>query len=337
MAFFPLRASLPAIGLGLSALSLFALAPEAARAAPPEGKIEPKSTARSEADRGYALFESGQFVEATLAFRLAEVLFHAPTLVFAIARSESKLGHLLEARALFKQVIAEKLSPGAPPEYRGAQESSVSELAAVEARIPHLWITVHGAAGRAYAVDVDDAEIDPGKLLKPFEIDPGPHRITVRPDRGASEKRSVTLADGASEAMVIELPPPAADAPLNIPPPPPKAASKPRDLLAPALIGVGAGALGLGVGAALGVVTLSKTSAIRKHCVDDLCPREQESAAESARTTATISTVAFVAGGVLAAAGVTLLVLRPKAQRPSPSPSIGLSIGPGALFARGAF
>jgi hypothetical protein len=341
MAFFSPHAFTSARWLGISALALIASSSSAALAAPPAappaGKVEPKAAARSQADRGYELFEAGNYVEAAQAFRLAEVIFHAPTLVFAIGRAESKAGHLLEARELFQRVIAEKIAASAPPEYVGAQESARGELAAVEARIPHVTITVSGAAGRAIVVSLDDAVVARAALEQPIEIDPGPHRVAVDVDGAPAEKRAVTVAEGAHEAVSIDLAPAtkagggAKAAPVVAP--------KRRDLLVPAVISLGVGAAGIGVGAALGAITLSKTSAIRAHCAGDVCPRDQQSAADSARTTATISTVAFVVGGAFAATGVTLLVLRPKPQRSStsPSPSIGVTIGPGSVVAQGAF
>jgi hypothetical protein len=331
MAFSSRHASTSARWLGIPALALILSTSSAALAGAPAGKVEPRAAARSQADRGYELFEAGNYVEAAQAFRLAEVIFHAPTLVFAIGRAESKAGHLLEARASFQRVIAEKIAPSAPPEYLGAQESARAELALVEARIPHLTITVSGAAGRAVVVRLDDAVVARAALEQPIEIDPGAHRVAVDVDGGPVEKRAVTVAEGAREAVSVELPPPAsknARAPVAS-----LVASKRRDLLVPAVISLGVGAAGIGVGAALGAITLSKTSAIRAHCAGDVCPRDQQSAADGARTTATISTVAFIAGGVFAATGVTLLVLRPKAQKPS----IGLSIGPGSVLAQGAF
>ena len=331
MAFFSRREPTSARWLGISALALIGSTSSAALAAPPAGKVEPKAAARSQADRGYELFEAGDYVEAAQAFRLAEVIFHAPTLVFAIGRAESKAGHLLEARELFKRVIAEKIAASAPPEYLGAQESARGELAAVEARIAHVTITVSGAAGRAIVVSLDDAVVARAALEQPIEIDPGPHRVAVDVGGAPAEKRAITAAEGAHEAVSIDLAPApktsggAKSAPVVAP--------KRRDLLVPAVISLGVGAAGIGVGAALGAVTLSKTSAIRAHCADDVCPRDQQSAADSARATATISTVAFVVGGAFAATGVTLLVLRPKAL----TPSIGLAIGPGFVVAQGAF
>lgn len=333
MAFASRHAPTFARWLGLSALALVASASTAALADPPAGKIEPKSTARSQADRGYELFEAGEYVEAAQAFRLAEVIFHAPTLVFAIGRAESKAGHLLEARELFKRVIAEKLAPSAPREYLGAQESARAELDAIEARIGHVVITVHGASGRSFAVRLDNADVARSALDQPIDVDPGSHRIVVAPDVGAAETRTVTVAEGARKAVAIELALAGAETKAVVADPAPIATAPRPDLLAPALVSLGAGVAGLGVGAVFGGLTLAKTSAIRAHCVGDVCPSDQESAAKGARTMATISTVGFVVGGVLAATGVTLLVLRPRPK----APSVGIAIGPGSVLAQGAF
>lgn len=341
MAFFSRHAFTSARRLGISALALIASTSSASLAAPPTGKVEPKAAARSQADHGYELFEAGDYVEAAQAFRLAEAIFHAPTLVFAIGRAEFKAGHLLEARELFKRVIAEKIAASAPPEYLGAQESARGELATVEARIPHLTITVTGAAGRAIVVRLDDAVVARAALEQPIELDPGPHRVAVVVDSAPAASRAVTVAEGAREAVSIDLAP--ATTAIAFAPAAPIGAPKRRDLLMPAVISLGVGAAGIGVGAALGAITLSKTSAIRARCAGDVCPRDQQSAADSARTTATISTVAFVVGGAFAATGVTLLVLRPRAEKASPSASgsasaaIGLAIGPGSVLAQGAF
>ena len=331
MAFVSRHASPFARWLGLSALALIVGAPTVALAAPPPGKIEAKATARSQADLGYELFEAGHYVEAAQAFRLAEGIFHAPTLVFAIGRAESKTGHLLEARELFRRVIAEKIVPNAPREFLGAQEAARSELAAVEARIPHVVITVNGAAGRSFGVRLDDVDVERSTLGQPIDVDPGAHRVVMTPDVGAEEKRTVTLVEGAREAVTIDL----AAAPTKgvVAARAPVAAAPRRDLLVPALASLGVGAVGIGVGAALGGITLAKTSAIRAHCEGDVCPRDQQSAANGARTTATISTVGLIVGGAFAATGVTLLALRPKPQKPS----IGLAIGPGSFVAQGTF
>ncbi len=94
MRLYPLAPPLLALGLLVAALPCAALPPE------------PKAAARVLADQGYELYEAGKFDEAIDAFRRADQLFHAPTLVFAMAKASARAGKLLEARALFQKVMA---------------------------------------------------------------------------------------------------------------------------------------------------------------------------------------------------------------------------------------
>jgi hypothetical protein len=67
---------------------------------------------------------------------------------------------------------------------------------------------------------------------------------------------------------------------------------------------------GVGVGIGFGLHAKSKADLSHELCDGNLCfsPRGVE-AANDASKAATISTVAFIAGGVLTAAGVTMLII----------------------------
>jgi hypothetical protein len=54
---------------------------------------------------------------------------------------------------------------------------------------------------------------------------------------------------------------------------------------------------------------------------------------DTATTDATISTIGFIAGGVLAAGGLTLFFVAPKGN----APSVGLQPTPGGLLVSGRF
>jgi hypothetical protein len=117
-------------------------------------------------------------------------------------------------------------------------------------------------------------------------------------------------------------------------PTPPK-----RGSVVPAVISFAVGAIGIGVGAALGVETLNRASAIKAKCVGVHCPPTQEAAASSAKTLGTISTVGFAVGGAGVVLGTTLLIVRAN-SKPKPSAataSFNLVLGPGTLGATGAF
>jgi hypothetical protein len=74
----------------------------------------------------------------------------------------------------------------------------------------------------------------------------------------------------------------------------------------------GVGVIGIGVGVAFGLIAMSK-----KNEVDELCPDESKCTTEGidindeAKTAGTVSTVAFIAGGVLLVGGIVLWLVAP--------------------------
>jgi hypothetical protein len=67
---------------------------------------------------------------------------------------------------------------------------------------------------------------------------------------------------------------------------------------------------------------------------DRICPRTFESELSSYRTLRVVSTAGFIAGGVLAATGVTLLLTAPR--KPS-KPAVGLWLSPSTAGITGDF
>jgi hypothetical protein len=99
---------------------------------------------------------------------------------------------------------------------------------------------------------------------------------------------------------------------------------------------MGAGAVGLGIGAAFGLIAMSKLNQSNSGpCnAQDQCSGDGLSLRQSAGSAATVSTIAFVAGGVAAAAGIVLYVTAPHAATSTavvvaPAPGAG---GAGALL-----
>lgn len=102
----------------------------------------------------------------------------------------------------------------------------------------------------------------------------------------------------------------------------------------------GVGLLALGGGAVAGLLAKSNESKAKEGCSGKICPSSGASQRDSARSLATTANVLFIAGGVLAATGVTLVVLdgsetKKEAARLELTPGFGP--GGGALFARGSF
>lgn len=136
----------------------------------------------------------------------------------------------------------------------------------------------------------------------------------------------------AALPAAVEPPREAAAAPPPSPPPP-SAGSR-----LPGFITIGVGAVGLGIGAVTGALSLSRVSDLEARCGGYHCRPADEADVRSAKTLGNISTAAFVVGGVAAAAGALLLVIRPGGAQAPSAPSAkapaaalsAISVGVGA-------
>ena len=80
------------------------------------------------------------------------------------------------------------------------------------------------------------------------------------------------------------------------------------------------GAGGIGVGAVFGSIALADHATITSVCPNNVCPSDSATtrvagAREESQTFADVSTVLFIAGAVLAGAGVVLVLTTPRLAR----------------------
>ncbi len=281
-------------------------------AAPPD-EAQRKNTARGLADYANQLASSGNYEGAITAFKQADQIYHAPTLVFALAKVNAKARHLLAARDGFKQIVDEALPPDAPEEFRAAQRSAKQEMAAVITSIPTLEVRVRGTSpAGGVQIAVDDRAVGPGE---PTDVDPGKHVVKIT-GAGDPRVRAVDLAEKAHEVVEVDLDQASSSAPSIVP--------------GAALLGVAG--LGLVIGTVAGAVTLHQAASIKSGCSNGTCPASDMSKVSSANGVAAVSTTGFVIAGASAIVGTVLLVRATQAR-----PSVSASFGPGTLFLRGVF
>lgn len=330
------RALRAALALGALAAAQAAAAPAAAQAAPepasPRGSragpapSSTKAVARALANRGYALFKKGKYEEALEAFTRAEEQFHASTILIMIARTHDKLGHLVEAEEIYRRVAEEELPAYAPREFFEAQKTARAELDALTPRVPALRIAVRGPRPGDARVTVDDVEVDPAT---PRLVNPGEHTVIANDGVRPAVTRSLRVAEGQKEEVVLQLGP----LPLSLAPAP----APPRGSVVPGAVVLGLGVVGIGVGSVTGAMALSKAGPLADACPDRVCTRDKEPEYNAARTLQTVSIISFAAGGAALAAGITLLVLRPGGSSPQPAEAPQLSLGPRWVSVRGRF
>lgn len=105
--------------------------------------------------------------------------------------------------------------------------------------------------------------------------------------------------------------------------------------------GLGAGVLAAGAGIVTGVLAKSNENQAKENCVNDACPESDLSKKNSAQSLATVTNVLFITGGVLAAAGVSLVIVgKPSKKRESThllQVSPGVAAGGASLFLSGTY
>jgi hypothetical protein len=346
-----LRPSLALLGSAL----LFAAVAAAEEPALPVDDAS-RVAARTLGETGIELFRKGDYEGALIRFDRAEALVRMPTLGVRAARCLEKLGRLVEASERYLSTTALTIDPGLPPAYqdaqRKAQEEAAAERAALLPRIPTLVITTGG--------DVTDSVTLDGRLLPAAAlgvkrpVDPGKHVIVAR--RGSREAtREVTLAEGGSAEVEIELPPPdgnglnttasSSAAPAGSASVGPRAGetSRPGAALRPlgwASVAVGAVAAGLGLGA-LGVA-LSKQGDLDRLCPGGTCETGSLGASgkrdyDTYHTARTLALVGIISGVALAGGGTVLLVVTSGAPRQGSGGTVSLRASLGGLTVSGQF
>ena len=186
------------------------------------------------------------------------------------------------------------------------------EVARVDKIVPKLTVKAAGALPADASIRVDDTTLGPASLGVPLPVEPGAHTVAA----SASGKKPwsttvTTAADGATTPVDV---PPLEDAPTLAPTSTttPTSTSAPTPATEPVspwpTVGIVTGATGLaGIagGAVLGFLAMGKRNDAA--CPNNTCPDQAHAATlGDAKTAADWSTGLFVAGGVLAAEGVTV-------------------------------
>jgi hypothetical protein len=266
-----------------------------------------------------SLFARGKWEEAHDRFKEADDLAHSPVFVLYMARSRRNAGKLIEAATIYERVLAEKLPADAPKPFRAALTDASAELTELRAKTPTVRAQIVGDQPADLEVRVDGQPL-PINSVK--EMDPGTHTFVAR-GSGRTVERKLTLASGDRDVVVAfdfnEIP--AKDEP-----------SASEGSWIPGIITLSVGGVGLGIGAVTGAIAAVKASDIKENCVDNHCLTTDAEALSETRTLATVSTVGFIAGGAVAAAGIVLLIVRPGGTE-----STSVSIGPKGIQWSGTF
>lgn len=318
----PMKACCPILAVLLGALAF----PAVAHAEDPR-----KAQADAIFDEGVKLHNADREADALERFKKAYALYPAPNTLMAQARAEHLLGRPLEAIRHYREALK---NPLLHPKNGDLARQYIAELEPRTARV-----SVTGPSGAKFSIFGDTLRLP---LDAPLDVEPG--TFLVHADLDGKVLQGMILAV-PGKLVVLELkpkddaPPPTTTSPPTAEPPPaaPSATST-RLLVSGAFLAGGLAALGVGVG--FGVASASSTSGAKdlRSATPGLCASPggacdvYKSKADDADREATLSTIGYIAAGVLGATAISVFVFWPSGssgQEPSRSARIAPSVGPG--------
>jgi hypothetical protein len=164
---------------------------------------EDKATARSLADEGQRAFDARDYPRALDLFRRARALVPAPTLTLAVARTEAAVGQLVEAQEAYRRVVVDGPGEHPPPAFKRAVDDAVTELAALEPRVPYVVIEVHGPPGAR--VTLDGVDLPRASLGVRRAVNPGSHVARAMADGFSTSVRPFEVAEGAADRIALTM------------------------------------------------------------------------------------------------------------------------------------
>jgi hypothetical protein len=213
----------------------------------------------------------------------------------------------------------------------------------LQPRLPQLRFSfgpgVRGLEG--LVVRSDGAPLAAAMLDAAMPIDPGPHVLEVEAPGKIAKRIEITSVEGD----VLDVPVASLDDVDRAPPVAVDATAPSEGLGSVTVVGLvtgGVGLVGLGLGTAFGFVALGDASRLEEQpgydAASSSCLPESFAACrdafDGAKAAGTISTVMFVAGGVLTAAGLTMVLVGSSSSEAGAFLQVQPTVGGAAVVGR---
>ena len=262
-----------------------------------------RETARNLMDVGRAKYEAKDYASALEAFSAADKIMGVSSTGLWVGKTLVELGRLVEAR---DKLIAVTQLPVASSEsdiLTEAREEAGALQQGVAERIPTLEIELQGLQpGDQRKVWIDGRELAPELVELPVKVDPGKHLVVGTSPGYVDQRQKIEVGEGEKLKVVLVL-----ERGAN----PTEEETDDGGAGVHPLVWIGFGTAGAGilVGAITGGLSLSAAADAKDGCVEQRCPVENQSDADSSTALAHVSTIGFVVAGVGAGLGVVGLFL----------------------------
>jgi hypothetical protein len=295
------------------AASLFAGVPSAAHGEPTAAD---KETARSLLTEGDRKRDANDLRGALDDYQAADAIMGVATTGIEVARTEERLGMLVEARDIALRIARLPVSSTEPRAFRQARAAAERLAAELALRIPSIRVAVRGAPAERVTLQFDGAAIPKAAAAMPRKVDPGEHVVVAYADGYERATAELSVEERETRDVELSLAPSKEgprEPPRSVAPPPPAApdrepANSPTSPFV--YIGGSVAAAGLAVGTIAGIAELGQKSKAQTTCSrwGDI---ECAAAYDSAHDLATISNLSLGIGALGAAVAIFALVRQP--------------------------
>jgi hypothetical protein len=314
-----------------------------ALAAPRAAHASDQATAQALFDQGRKLMAEERWAEACPKLEESQRLDPAGGTLLHLALCREHEGLVATAWALYQDALAQAKHDSRKDRAKIAQE----RIDALGPRLPRIRVKVAVGNRRAEGFTLlrDASVVGEAQWGELLPVDPGPHVLAAKARGRRPWTARVDVAPNARE-VVVEVPElereldtePAA----GLPPRPARLdeAARGDGQRTAGLVLSGAGAVGIIVGSAFGLVSLSKNSEADKECAPPdfrLCSAKGVEAGSSAESAGNVSTVAFVAGGLFLTGGLVLYLTAPSGRSTSLAVAPSVSAGGASCGLTGRF
>ena len=164
-----------------------------------------KAAARDLAIAGIKLHNQGEHKKALEKLQRAQRLFDAPTHLLFIARSQVKLGLLVEGSETYRELNRSQLGSDPPAAFVNAVNAGKKELPAVLPRIPKLTVEVEPSDVEGLEVFLDNQPISSAAIGVARPTNPGKHVVRVTAPGYKRQQKELKLDEGKTTSLKFTL------------------------------------------------------------------------------------------------------------------------------------
>jgi hypothetical protein len=259
--------------------------------------------------------------------------------MLALATCHEQQGKLASAWSEYAEAASRSQREGRTDRVTVAKERQLT----LEPRLSTLTINVTDSVAvlPGFELRRDGVVLGKAVLGAPVPVDGGNHVVEVaatgkktfkaRVDVGKEkDKKTVNVASLEDDEVAAKTPKDATkpDQTVSLTTSSVAPSGRLTDIQIGGLIAGGVGVVGIVVGSAFGLTAISKNNDSKNGCTGGACSTpDAQQARDDARSAGNVSTIAFVAGGVLAATGVTLFVVGKRKNAETTGVSVAPAVG----------